>query len=123
MIRKKNIKKVCYSLYISIVYVLIKGNLVFAGITEDVANNFTVKYGLGTQFEDAGNKVLGYIQVIGTIAAVAALMIIGIKYMLGSAEDKSEKKETLIYYIIGAILVLCITNILPIIYRISTNLF
>lgn len=51
-----------------------------------------------------GNSVIGIIQVAGVLISVGVLMVLGIKYMMGSAEEKAEYKKTFIPYIIGAIL-------------------
>ena len=44
------------------------------------------------------------------------LVVIGIKYMMGSAEEKAEYKKTLMPYIIGAALVFAASAIAGIIY-------
>ena len=63
------------------------------------------------------NKIIGLFQAVGNIVSVLALVLIGIKYMMGSIEEKAEYKETMIYYIIGAILVFAISNISAMIYN------
>lgn len=59
----------------------------------------------------AGNKILGVIKVIGIIASVAILMIVGIRYMMGSAEEKAQYKKVMIPYIIGAVLLFAASTI------------
>ena len=61
--------------------------------------------------EDAGNTVLGLIQTVGTFVAVAVLMILGIKYMLGSIEERASYKKSMLPYLIGAILLFGAVNI------------
>lgn len=68
-----------------------------------------------------GNLIIGVLSTVGTIASVAVLAILGIKYMLGSAEEKADYKTSMKPYLIGAILVFGITNILSIIVEIVTN--
>ena len=68
-----------------------------------------------------GNKVMGIIQVVGTIAAVAIVMVLGIKYMMGSAEEKAEYKKTMIPYIVGAVLIFAGTSLVRVIYSLSTS--
>ena len=63
------------------------------------------------------NLLIGGFQAIGSITSVLALVLIGIKYMMGSTEEKAEYKQTMIYYIIGAILVFAISNISSVIYN------
>lgn len=69
-----------------------------------------------------GNKVIGIVQAVGSIASVIVLICIGIKYMMGSVEEKAEYKNTLIYYVIGAVLVFAISNITAIIYNFASTL-
>mgnify|MGYP004531230821 CR=1 FL=1 len=63
------------------------------------------------------NAVIGLVQMIGTITSVLALIIIGIKYMVGSVEEKAEYKKTMKPYLIGAVMVFSITNIIFIIEK------
>lgn len=71
---------------------------------------------------EMGNKIIGPIQVIGSLVSVIAIIIIGIKYMLGSVEEKAQYKETLGPYFLGAVLVFGITNVLAIVYNIAISL-
>lgn len=70
-----------------------------------------------------GNKILGIVQIVGTIASIVTLIILGIKYMTGSVEEKAEYKKTLMPYLIGAVFVLGATNITKWIYDASQNFF
>lgn len=69
-----------------------------------------------------GGRIVGVIRVIGTIVSVAMVSVIGIKYILGSAEEKAGYKKTMIPYLIGAILLFAATNITQIIYKFAVNL-
>jgi len=69
-----------------------------------------------------GNTIIGFIRTVGSIASVIVLAVIGIKYMMGSVEEKAEYKQTMRPYLIGAVLVFGITNILAIIVNIGTSL-
>lgn len=63
-------------------------------------------------------NVLKIVQYVGSVISVIALMIIGIRYMMSSMEEKAALKGVLIYYIIGAVLVFATSNILSIAYNI-----
>lgn len=65
-----------------------------------------------------GNIIIGGIQFIGSIVSVIALILIGIKFIVGSAEERAEYKESMKPYIIGAILVFSTANLLGIISEI-----
>ena len=56
-------------------------------------------------YVNVGNSVIGIIQVVGIIISVVCLMVLGIKYMMGSASEKAEYKKTMIPYLVGAILI------------------
>ena len=52
-----------------------------------------------------GNNILGIISTAASVLAVIILIVLGIKYMMGSAEEKAEYKKTLLPYVIGAVFV------------------
>ena len=52
-----------------------------------------------------GNQLIGIITTVGVVVAVIILLVLGIKYMMGSASEKSEYKKTMIPYLVGAILI------------------
>ena len=60
-------------------------------------------------------KILGFLQVVGGIAAVIIVAIFGIKYMLGSLEEKAEYKKSFVPLIVGIVVLygaVTIANIL-----------
>lgn len=58
-----------------------------------------------TELKDTSDFLYNLLLGIGIIVAVIVGSILGIKYMVGSAEEKAEYKETLIVYLIGCIVV------------------
>lgn len=52
----------------------------------------------------AGNKIISLIRTVGMVIAVIILMVLGIKYMMGSSEEKASYKKTMMPYLIGAVL-------------------
>lgn len=69
----------------------------------------------GGKLATIGNKIIGGIQLVGSITSVVVLVFIGIKYMLGSVEEKAEYKESMQPYLIGAVLLFATTTVLGII--------
>ena len=63
-------------------------------------------------------NILGYVQVIGSAISVITVVVIGIKYMWSSTEEKFEIKQTAIYYVIGAVLLFSAVNIVTIAYNV-----
>ena len=58
----------------------------------------------GTTLGNIGNKVLTIITTVGMVASVIIIAVLGIKYMIGSTEEKAEYKKALMPFIVGAIL-------------------
>lgn len=67
--------------------------------------------------QNVGNNVLGIIQGIGSYISVGIIMILGIKYMMGSVEEKATYKKSMLPYVIGAVLVFAAVNITSMIYK------
>lgn len=74
------------------------------------------------QVTTIGRTIIRGLRGIGVLASVAVLIVIGIKYMLGSVEEKAKYKETFLPYIIGAIMVFAITVILSIIIEVTKQI-
>ena len=64
------------------------------------------------------NNIIGVISMVASAAAIVILIILGVKYMMGSAEEKAEYKKTLIPYIIGAVFVFGASALTGIIYNV-----
>ena len=58
-----------------------------------------------TDVMNIGNQIIGIITTVGVVVAVVILLVLGIKYMMGSASEKAEYKKTMIPYLVGAILI------------------
>lgn len=69
-----------------------------------------------------GNSIVRILSTIGIVASVIVLIVLGIKYMMGSAEEKAEYKKTLMPYVIGAGLVFAASTIAQIVYTFMQNL-
>ena len=68
-----------------------------------------------------GNNIVTIIQVVGIVIAVIVLLVIGIKYMIGSASEKAEYKKTMIPYIVGAVLIFAGTSLVKVIYSLASS--
>ena len=69
-----------------------------------------------------GKTIVTIMQTIGIVVAVVVLLVLGIKYMMGSAEEKAEYKKTMIPYIVGAVLIFASTTIVNIVYQLANGL-
>lgn len=75
-----------------------------------------------TQVTSFGQNIMGVVQIAGVVIAVVVLMVLGIKYMMGSAEEKAEYKKTMIPYLVGAILIFAASTIANVVYQFATGL-
>ena len=86
-------------------------NTVINGV-ENGGNNVN-----GTAIQNIGGNVVTIVQVVGIVIAIVILLVIGIKYMIGSAEEKAEYKKTMIPYIVGAAFCFLAPTIANIVYN------
>ena len=84
--------------------------VVFAAVDSDGVINQMQKENINAsqsqQLSSLGGKILSALQIIGFIAGVVILGVLGLKYMMGSLEEKAEYKKTMIPYLVGAIIVI-----------------
>ncbi len=114
MIKYKKIFIILIS-FILILYAM--SNIVFGSGLIDAFDSKIKTTGTGaTDVQNKAGEIVGIIQVIGTIASVGTMTILGIKYTLGSVEQKAEYKKTMFPYIIGSVLIFASVNLTQIIY-------
>ena len=63
------------------------------------------------------NIIVWLVRTIGESVSIVMLLIIGIKYILGSVEEKAEYKQTMWPYILGAVLIFAGSSLTDIIYK------
>ena len=73
------------------------------------------------EIKNVGNSIIGILQVVGIVLSVVILIVLGIKYMMGSAEEKAEYKKTMMPYIVGAALIFAASALAQVIYQFFTG--
>ena len=71
---------------------------------------------------NTGERILGIVTTIGSVVAVLVLVVRGIKYMIGSTEEKAEYKKSMLPYVIGAVLLFSASAIASVIYNLAITL-
>lgn len=61
-------------------------------------------------------NIMGIIRNVAIIASVIVLMVIGVKFILGSTEEKAEYKKSLVPIVIGIVLVVGATTLAAFIF-------
>lgn len=103
---KSTVKKIGIVIAIILIALLVFNTSAMAIDAGDIAGELT---GTPSDAQDEvtniSNQIIGIITTIGVVVAVIVLLVLGIKYMMGSASEKAEYKKTMIPYLVGAILI------------------
>ena len=94
----------------------------FADVTPNVIGSGTLNNAEEQSLSNIGGKIAAIIRNVAIIIAVVILMVIGIKYMMGSAEEKAEYKKVMIPYLVGAILCFAAAAIAQVVISTSQSL-
>ena len=115
----KKTVRIISTILLTIMLVTSIAGVVFAapGIDKTIGDIDGAKAGDTTKVTTIGGKIINIIQVVGIVVAIAVVLIIGIKYMTGSVEQKAEYKKVMIPYIIGAVLLVAGTSIVKVIFN------
>ncbi len=116
----KKVLKIVNVLLIVLVLISIASNVLAAPFEP---SSMTGDPSIGTgKIQNVGNDIVGILQTVGIVISVIILIVLGIKYMMGSAEEKAEYKKTMLPYIIGAALVFAASAFAQIVYDFATGI-
>lgn len=71
------------------------------------------------QIQTIGGKILSAVTTAGIVLSVLMLAVLGVKYMMGSAEEKAEYKKSMMPYLIGAVLIFAASTIATAVYNLA----
>lgn len=74
------------------------------------------------QISNVGQSIVGILQTVGVVISVIILIVLGIKYMMGSAEEKAEYKKTMIPYVVGAALIFAASALAQVVFQFFSNI-
>lgn len=91
-------------LIISLIIMLALSNITMAAKVsiDNIKDNDTNVEASG--IKNIGSIILSGITGVGIVVSVVMVAILGVKYMMGSAEERAEYKKSMLPYLIGAIL-------------------
>lgn len=118
-------KKIIINIAILLLVICILSSTVFAAVSDPISNPGSWKpdnVDVGNKVQTITGKILGLVRNIGVSVSVIALMVIGIKYMTGSIEQKAKYKQSMVPYMVGIILLAAGTSIIKIIYDIAIKI-
>lgn len=110
---KKNMLKICATL-LMVVLVISVSISSFALTPSNITGTDSANGTAG--ITNIGNSIVGILQAVGIVLSVVVLIVLGIKYMMGSAEEKAEYKKTMIPYIVGAVLIFAASALAQVVF-------
>lgn len=129
MKKEMRIAKIISAILIALMVLNIISNIALASNTTgdplDIGSKIT-EIGKGnntdtTKISTIGKTIVTIMQVIGVVVAIVILLVLGIKYMVGSAEEKAEYKKTMMPYVIGAFMIFGATTIVNVLYSVISG--
>ncbi len=115
----KTVTKVMIAILISLLLITISTSC-FALEPSDLSGS-TSTDGV-TEITNLGNSIITILQTVGIVLSVIVIIVIGIKYMMGSAEEKAEYKKTMIPYLVGAALIFAASVFAQVIFKFFTGI-
>lgn len=115
---KKSMKITTIAILVAMI--VLSSTMVFAATDPAKYNGKDATVSTG-KLDTFGQNLISVITTVGSIASVIVLVVLGIKYMMGSAEEKAEYKKTLLPYVIGAMLVFAASTIASVVFSIANG--
>lgn len=117
------LKKTGIILIVALMLIFAFNTYAMALDAEQIAGNLTgTPSNASGSVQNIGNQIIGIITTIGVVVAVVVLLVLGIKYMMGSASEKAEYKKTMIPYLVGAILIFGASAITKVVVALGSNI-
>ena len=116
-------KRVFVILLFVILIIFLANSFVYGFGIEDIDGTIPAQSkNMTNGIQNVGQKTVKIISTVGSIVSVVVLVVLGIKYMIGSVEEKAEYKKTLLPYFIGATIVFAASTIAGIIYKVAITI-
>lgn len=118
---KNKTKKILFFIVMFIFVLAFFEIVAFAGETFDpdsYKGSHTVSTGDATYIFDKGGELLKVLRNIAAAISVVTLSVIGIRYMVGSVDQKAEYKQTMFPVVVGCFLIGSLSVILTLIQSI-----
>lgn len=109
--------KILTVLLLTVMLVSFTSTVVFA--EEINPGSLTPTYGDSATMTQKAGQIMGMIRNVAIIASVIVIMVLGVKYIMGSVEEKAEYKKSFMPLIVGIILVVSATTIASFIFNMA----
>lgn len=112
----KKTVKIITILLIAITLISFSANVFAAEINP---SSLTPTYGDDAGLSKKAGQIMGMIRNVSIVASVIIIMVLGVKFMLGSVEEKAEYKKSFMPLIVGIVLVVSATTIAAFIFNMA----
>ena len=114
---KKITKILTMVLLIAMIVLSVSEVFATSGIISNIENSAKGNVEMGTLPQTVG-KVIAYIRNASILIGVVIIIILGIKYMLGSVEEKAGYQKSFVPLVVGIIVVMAATSIASFLFSI-----
>lgn len=73
------------------------------------------------QITSLGTSVISFIWILSIVVAVVVIMYTGLKFIVGSANEKAEYKKSLVPIVVGVLLLVAATTIVKALFSVDIN--
>lgn len=106
--KTRQLKKAIIIAILTLLFIMTIMPKSFAGIApSDISGEVSEGTNIDVSFVE---KLVNALRFVGIFLAIGIMMIIGIKYMTGSIEEKANYKKTMVPYLIGCVLIFRSSN-------------
>ena len=118
---KKSKKIFLRVLPVLIVLIVVFTTNVFAAGFGDFKSSMNVKANTAGKTVGMVNNVWGIILTILQVAAIAAIVFSGVRYMFASADSKADIKKQMVWLVVGAVLVFAASTVIKLITTVASD--
>ncbi len=116
----KKISKVTIVMTLIILLVLIIIPQPSFAVTDNIADwNFNVTSNVPSKLVNVAGVIIRVLRNVAIMITVVVITALGIKYMVGSVQEKADYKKNYINIIIGVVLITMVTAIIDVIFNIA----
>lgn len=118
---KKTLKILAVILAVVLLFFVIAGpNISLAADAGSVINGLNTDENVGgEEITSIGSKIMSFIWILSIVVAVVVLMYTGLKFIVGSANEKAEYKKSLMPLVVGVLILVFATTIVNAIFSIK----
>lgn len=108
---KKALKVFIILSYTILILLTISNTFVYADAIDNPGFFEPISEETPTEVTSKAGTIFGLLQLVSIIISVIVILILGIRYLIGSVEQRADYKKSMIPYIVGVALLVLTTSI------------